>query len=205
MGKPGVFWRWTARGAPKFDKWDISFLSIVANVMGACRFQCDAAQQKVETLAEITRQRAHFDTVLRELRHRVKNNLQMVVAFLTVRTRDLPAEVRQRLSEVIGRVQTVALAHDLLTVSRNASSVDFDDYLRSLCLNIVPHGSGTTVEIDAQRLSIPIDCAVPAGLVVNELVTNSIKYAFGNDGGRIAVRLALADNASEACIDRQRE
>jgi len=47
---------------------------------------------------------------------------------------------------------------------------------------------------------MPIDRAVPAGLVVNELVTNSIKYAFGNDGGRITIRFQMIGNSSEACI-----
>lgn len=184
----------------KFDQWDISFLRIVANVMGICLSQCEAKQQNAEALAEKTREHAQFDTIIRELRHRVKNNLQMIVAFLTVRTRDLPLEVRHRLNEVIGRVRAVALAHDLLSTSDKASSVYFDDYLRALCANIVPHRSGITVEVEAQRVSIPIDRAVPAGLIVNELVTNSIKHAFGKEGGRITICFALTSNASEASI-----
>jgi two-component sensor histidine kinase len=184
----------------RFDEWDISFLSIVANIMGICLALCEAKQKGVEARADIARQNMHFDNVIRELQHRVKNNLQMIVAFLTVRTRDLPPEVRQRLNDVIGRVQAVALAHDLLSVSDKASSVEFDDYLRSLCANIVPHRPEYAIEVEAQRLSLPLNRAVPAGLVVNELVTNSIKYAFGNDGGRIIVHLGLTSNASEACI-----
>lgn len=183
-----------------FDKWDIGFLTIVANVMGICLFQCELKQQTTDALAENTRQRSHFDTTLRELRHRIKNNLQMIVAFLTLRTRDLSGEVRQRLNEVIGRVQAVALAHDLLTVSDKASSVDFDDYLRSLCANLVPQRTEIAVEVEAEHASISIDRAVPAGLIVNELVTNAVKYAFGNAGGRITIRFALTSNASEACI-----
>jgi two-component sensor histidine kinase len=185
----------------KFDQWDISFLSTVANVMGICLSQCEVKQRNAEALAEKTRQRAEFDTIVRELRHRLKNNLQMIVAFLTIKTRDLPLEVRHRLNEVIGRVQAVALAHDLLSASDKASSVNFDDYLRALCANVVPHRTGITVEVEAQRVSIPIDRAVPAGLIVNELVTNSIKHAFGkDDGGRITICFALTSNASEACI-----
>jgi two-component sensor histidine kinase len=183
----------------KFDQWDISFLSTVANVMGICLSQCEAKQQNAEALAEKARQRAKFDTIIRELRHRVKNNLQMIVSFLTVRTRDLPLEVRHRLNEVIGKVQAVALAHDLLSTSDKASSVNFDDYLRALCANIV-HRSEITIEVEAQHVSMPIDRAVPAGLIVNELVTNSIKHAFGKDGGRITIGFALTSNGSEACV-----
>lgn len=183
-----------------FDKWDVGFLTIVANVMGICLSHGEIKQRNADALAETMRQRSHFETILRELRHRFKNNLQMIVAFLTVRTRDLPAEVRQCLKEVIGRVQAVALAHDILTVSDNASSVDIDDYLRSLCSNLVPQRAAIAIEVQAQRVSIPIDRAVPAGLIVNELVTNSMKYAFGNGGGRITVGFALASHGSEGRI-----
>jgi two-component sensor histidine kinase len=54
--------------------------------------------------------------------------------------------------------------------------------------------------VEAQRITIPLDRAVPAGLVVNELVTNSIKYAFGNGGGIIRVRFELVSHASQACL-----
>jgi two-component sensor histidine kinase len=184
----------------KFDEWDVSFLNTVANVMGICLYQCEVKQQTADALAENTRQRAQFDTIIRELRHRVKNNLQMIIAFLTVRTRHFPLEVRQRLNEVIGRVQAVALSYDLLSLSDKASSVNFDDYLRSLCAHIAPQRPEIKVDVEAQRVNIPIDRAVTAGLIVNELVTNSIKYAFGNDGGCIKVCFALTSNASEASI-----
>jgi two-component sensor histidine kinase len=56
------------------------------------------------------------------------------------------------------------------------------------------------IEIEAERAEIPIDRAVPAGLVVNELVTNSINYAFANAGGRIRVHFAHVSNSSEGCV-----
>ena len=98
------------------------------------------------------------------------------------------------------RIQAIALAHDLLSVSRETSSVAFDDYLRSLWANLDPQRSNVTVEVEAERATIPLDRAIPAGLVVNELVTNSFKYAFGNGGGRIKVRFATRSHQSEACI-----
>jgi anti-sigma regulatory factor (Ser/Thr protein kinase) len=57
-----------------------------------------------------------------------------------------------------------------------------------------------TVEVEAERATIPLDRAIPAGLVVNELVTSSFKYAFGNGGGRLKVRFATRSHQSEACI-----
>lgn len=95
--------------------------------------------------------------------------------------------------------QSVALAHDLLAVTKERSNVNFDAYLRSLCRNL-PQRPEIAIQVEAQQVSIPIDRAVPAGLIVNELVTNSIKYAFGNSGGRILVNFGLIGNQSEACV-----
>ncbi len=183
-----------------FDEWDLSFLTTTANLMGACLAQGEAAQKGLDAAAELARQRERFDTMMRELQHRTKNNLQMIVSFLTLRTRELSGEIKDILNSAIGRVQAVALAHDQLSGSNSASTLLFDEYLRSLCSNIAPQQSETSIEVEAQRLTVPLDRAVPAGLVVNELVTNSMKYAFGNGGGIIRVRFALTSNGSQACL-----
>jgi two-component sensor histidine kinase/putative methionine-R-sulfoxide reductase with GAF domain len=183
-----------------FDQWDVSFLSTVANIMGVCLGLAHANAKHVEAAAESVRQEAQFDMRLRELQHRIKNNLQIVVAFLSRRTRELPQEVREALSAATMRIQAIALAHDLLSVGRETSNVAFDDYLRSLCANIDPQRTDVTIEVAAEKATIPIDRAVPAGLIVNELVTNSIKYAFGNGGGLIRIHFATSSNHSEAWL-----
>ena len=183
-----------------FDQWDVSFLSVVANIMGVCLALEQANRKHIEARAEAVRQGAQFDMRLRELQHRIKNNLQIVVAFLSRRTRELPQEVREALSAATLRIQAIALAHDLLSVGGETNNVAFDDYLRSLCANIDPQRTDVTIEVLAEKATIPIDRAVPAGLVVNELVTNSIKYAFGNGGGLIRVYFATSSNHSEAWL-----
>jgi two-component sensor histidine kinase/putative methionine-R-sulfoxide reductase with GAF domain len=183
-----------------FDQWDVSFLSTIANIMGVCLGLANANAKHVESAADLVRQEAQFDMRLRELQHRIKNNLQIVVAFLSRRTRELPQDVREALSAATMRIQAIALAHDLLSVGRETSNVAFDDYLRSLCANIDPQRTDVTIEVAAEKATIPIDRAVPAGLIVNELVTNSIKYAFGNGGGLIRVYFATSSNHSEARV-----
>jgi two-component sensor histidine kinase len=128
---------------------------------------------------------------IREVQHRIKNNLQIIIAFLSQRMGDAPTDVRERIKAVIARIQAIALAHDLLSVTEEASSVRFDDYLRSVCANLDVQRTDVTVEVDAEHITIPIDRAVPAGLVVNELVTNALKYAFDNAGGHRRVRPEL--------------
>ncbi|MFL5060624.1 MAG: sensor histidine kinase [Xanthobacteraceae bacterium] len=183
-----------------FDEWDVSFLSTLANMLGTCLALHDAEQKNIEAQAQQARERAQSEMALRELQHRIKNNLQIIIAFLSLKLKDVSAEVRERLDSVMGRVQAIALAHDLLSIGKQTSSVDFGDYLRSLCVNVDPQRPDLTIEVQAKPVEIPIDRAVPAGLVVNELVTNSIKYAFGNNGGRIRINFAPISNSSEACI-----
>jgi two-component sensor histidine kinase/putative methionine-R-sulfoxide reductase with GAF domain len=154
-----------------FDQWDVSFLSVVANIMGVCLALERANRKHIEATAEAVRQEAQFDMQRRELQHRIKNNLQIVVAFLSRRTRELPQEVREALSAATMRIQAIALAHDLLSVGEDASGVAFDDYLRSLCANLDPQSGGRikvrfatgshqseaciTVEDDGKGLELP--------------------------------------------------
>jgi len=184
----------------KFDEWDVSFLVAVANIMGVCLALTDAKQRNLEAVAQGARQRANFDVLIREIQHRIKNNLQIIIAFLTQKLREFSPEVRERMNAVVARIQAVALAHDLLSIGDKHSSVDFGDYLQSLCANLRPQRPDVTIEVVAERTTIPIDRAVPAGLVVNELVTNSMKYAFSNSGGSIKVHFSLVANSSEACV-----
>jgi two-component sensor histidine kinase len=183
-----------------YDEWDVGFLSTLANMMGTCLAYHEAKQEVIEGAAKSARQRGQFEMTLRELQHRVKNNLQIIVAFLSLKMRDGSPEVREPFDAVIGRVQAIALAHDLLSAGQETSSVDFADYLHSLCANIDPRRPDLSIEVEAERANVPIDRAVPAGLVVNELVTNSIKYAFGNGGGNIRVTFRVINNSSEGCV-----
>jgi two-component sensor histidine kinase len=88
------------------------------------------------------------------------------------------------------RVHAIALAHDQLRITDPGGAVDFADYLKALCANINPYQGRVTIEVEADARTLPLDRAVPAGLIVNELVTNSLKHAFGEEGGIIRVTFA---------------
>ncbi|NQT63454.1 MAG: PAS domain S-box protein [Candidatus Marinimicrobia bacterium] len=121
--------------------------------------------------------------LLREVHHRVKNNMQVIISLLNIQADHVKDE---RLSEIFGetqnRIRTMALIHDKLFRSKRMSEVDFGSYISSLILEL-----NNFYAIDPGRIHIhqkiaeiklDIDKAIPCGLIVNELVTNSLKYAF---------------------------
>jgi two-component sensor histidine kinase/putative methionine-R-sulfoxide reductase with GAF domain len=186
----------------RFDEIDTTALTIFANIFGMALARCLAGDQAIEAAAETSRRDARADVLLRELQHRVKNNFQVIIGFLTLQRRLASTDdARERISSVMERVFAIALAHDQLAMQQGGgSSVDFADYLRALCANIDPARPGVAIEVKSEEAVLPLDRVVPAGLVVNELVTNSIKYAFGEAGGTIRVSFAVDAKIGEACL-----
>jgi two-component sensor histidine kinase len=185
----------------QFDEGDVGFLTTFANMVGMALQRLQAEQSLLDSLAQSAQAEARSEVLLRELQHRVKNNFQVILAFLALQRRHASDESRERFASVMDRVHAIALAHDQLTFQNNAGEVEFSDYLRALCANIDPHREGIAIEVEARRATLPIDRAVPAGLIVNELVTNSLKYAFDERGGSIRVTFSVDEDRGEASIE----
>ena len=184
-----------------FEDFDIHSLSIFADIIGlslAHRFaQADALQAASDTSVS----RTQSEVLMRELQHRMKNNLQVIVSFLALQRRQSTSEeARERIAAVMDRVLAIGLAHDQLSFKDSASTVNMHDYLKALCANIDPHRPEISIEVDVDVASIPLDRAVPVGLIVNELVTNSVKYAFDEEGGIINVVFRVNESIGEAEI-----
>ena len=169
-----------------FDEADIEFLSTLANIVGNAIARQEAERTSLETTALSAHQNAQAEIALRELQHRTKNNLQIVVGLLAINRRRVEGrEAADILDAVIRRVEAVALAHDMLQTGKDTSNVEFAEYLRTLCGSIEPNHRGIEIEVHAVEARMPLNRAVPVALIVNELVTNAIKYAFGNASGTI--------------------
>jgi len=179
---------------------DVMFLTTAANILGAAFRRHDVERRLLEHAAEHLETRNRSDMLMRELQHRVKNNLQTIVSFLSLqRRRAETAESREKLGHVMDRVHAIALAHDQLALRGETGDVDFGDYLRALCANIDPPRDGVTIDVEVKAtFLLSLDRAVPAGLIVNELVTNSLKYAFDDDGGLIRVSFTTDPDRGEA-------
>jgi two-component sensor histidine kinase len=183
-----------------FDEGDVSFLTTFANILGMALQRMEAERSLLDSLAQSAQAEARGEVLLKELQHRVKNNFQVIISFLSLQRRHADPENQARFTSVMDRVHAIALAHDQLTFENDAGHVEFGDYLRALCANIDPHLDGIAIEVEAGRVTLSIDRAVPAGLIVNELVTNSIKYAFDETGGVIRVAFHVEADLGEACL-----
>ncbi|MCE9616275.1 MAG: PAS domain S-box protein [Lentisphaerae bacterium] len=140
------------------------------------------------------------ETLLQEIHHRVKNNLQVISSLLQLQADDArdPALVTA-FQGAQQRIRAMALVHEKLYQSHDGSGIDFADYLHSLLTQLVrsaKRGSAAVrTELDLQPVLLNVDIAISLGLIVTELVTNSLKYAFQNrEEGRLRVSLGSAPN-----------
>jgi two-component sensor histidine kinase len=165
----------------------------VAVVLRAELRRTRAAQSSLEiALKERTAALMQRDRLLREVYHRVKNNLQMVDGLLMMQARQLSdSEAKEGLAMVRCDVQALGLVHDQLMKSADLETFDVAPFLHELSSNIVAGGSDRSVSlyVDAIPLMVTLDFAIPLALLVTELVGNCLKYAFTQDKGRISLTL----------------
>ncbi|HEX2255597.1 MAG TPA: histidine kinase dimerization/phosphoacceptor domain -containing protein, partial [Afifellaceae bacterium] len=142
------------------------------------------------------------EILLREVNHRVKNSLALVSSMLALQGRSIGDEtLRRQMEDAQARIRTVALVHERLYTSAGTDSVRLDAYLRELCEDLQRTGLGGAVRIEfaAEPVRLSNDRAVPVALVLNELVTNALKYAYGSGGGTVWVDLRKAESG-ETCL-----
>lgn len=136
------------------------------------------------------------DSLLKEIHHRVKNNLQMVSSLLSLQTKNTRSKAAiVALEEGKSRVKAMALIHQKLYQNEDLSVIEMQGYIESL-INSVQSvykkgGHNINITIDAEGVELDIDRAIPFGLILNELVSNSFKYAFPHDeeNGKIYIHL----------------
>ncbi|MEO8513026.1 MAG: histidine kinase dimerization/phosphoacceptor domain -containing protein [Ignavibacteria bacterium] len=144
---------------------------------------------------EIVRSLGEKEVMIKEIHHRVKNNLQIVSSLLRLQADKIKDKtVVAYFNQSEQRIKSMALIHQQLYQTKDLSRINFREYLNELCSYLLFANDSTpgriNIKIDAQELYLGIDTALPCGLIINELFTNAIKYAFPDDrNGIILIKL----------------
>ncbi len=170
---------------------------------------CGGALERIRAEEQIRASLREKEVLLKEIHHRVKNNLQIISSLLSLQSNTVAdSQALEILRESQNRVKSMALVHEKLYRSPDLARIDFAEYVRSLTAQLFrtyAPGSGV-VELQTQieGLWLDVDTAVPCGLIINELVSNALKYAFpdGRSGKiRVAVDRGDADRLALRVVD----
>lgn len=142
------------------------------------------------------------EVLLKEIHHRVKNNLQIISSLLNLQSRYIRDEDAFGVfKESQNRIKSMALIHEKLYQSEDLTKIDFAEYVRSLTFHLFNSysvdQSAVEFSINFEEVLFDIDTSIPCGLIINELVSNSLKYAFPEGKGKISIDLQLD---GEKCV-----
>src|SRR5208337_3596073 len=177
-------------------------VSTMSNTQGQLlAIVCIARDITDRKLAEqqIKRSLKEKEALLREIHHRVKNNLAVVSSLLSLEARKIKdAGVKSLFEESQQRVRSMALVHEKLYQTKDLSSINFESYIKSMVLDIISmyriDTSAITTEINIRDIELDLESAVPCGLIINELLTNAFKHAFPkNRRGVLSINFTKTD------------
>ncbi len=174
-----------------YNAQDREFLERAADYLAPIlhvRLQRDAHEEALAKALRAT------EILLQEVHHRVKNNLQIISSLLHMQADGLPEPAQRALDESQRRVRSMALVHEQLYNRERPDQLDFQEYVESLTTELLAaysiHSSSIHLRLELEPVPLGIDQAIPCGLILNELLTNSLKYAFPETGsGEIVVSL----------------
>ncbi len=183
QGKGGHIW---AIASPIYDT--------NGDIIGIIESIRDITEQKkiMERLSESLREK---EVLLRELYHRTKNNMQVIYSLMSLEAEKPGNEALRAAFDLIGsKIRTMALVHQKLYESRDLTSISLNDYIADIVTLIVSNSQAAagriSVDQDVDPCNVSIDTAIPFGLVLNELISNSVQHAFpGDRRGTIGIRL----------------
>ncbi len=146
------------------------------------------------------------EVLLREIYHRVKNNIQVISSLLNLQSEYIEDEkYKEMFRESQNRIQSMALVHEKLYQSENLAKIDFNEYIVSLVYELFRlyrvRTDRVALKIEVEDVPLGVDAAVPCGLIINELVSNCLKHAFPDDRkGEITIRLRSVNGKIELTV-----
>lgn len=186
-----------------FERWIELFINPIFDIEGRVTEISLVAHditEKKKSEKEIVESLKEKEVLLKEIHHRVKNNLQVISSILNLQSSFVKdKKTLDILDESRNRIRSMAIIHENLYRTTNFSSIDFSSYLLNLTTNLISsyHVQTGIVKLKTEMdpIDLVLDQAIPCGLMVNELITNSMKYAFQNKGeGEIFIGLKEENN-----------
>nr|AGU09810.1 Histidine kinase [uncultured organism] len=172
----------------KFEASDLAFMQGFANLIGVA-IERQEAERRLNDALE------HQELLTREASHRVKNSLAMVSGLLNLQMQADPDErIVRLLGDAQARITAIAQAHDRLWRGEQVGIVALDDLIGGIVDHLREQAPLHGISCDIARVHISADAAIPIGLLVTELVTNAIKYAYAEGG---AIEVSIATSAGE--------
>jgi PAS domain S-box-containing protein len=171
--------------------------------------------RKLGTMTDVTERRhaevmiaaslKEKEVLLKEIHHRVKNNLQVISSLLSLQAANIKDQgTLEQLRESQNRIRSMALIHERLYQSNDLARIDFDEYARNLVSFLARSYSvpGVKLSVNVQNIELSVNAAIPCGLIINELVSNALKYAFPSERtGEVEISVQpLPGNSLVLCV-----
>lgn len=182
-----------------------TLISIIAGLLLLLLFLFyKAIRNKFKINKLLRKQNEEKEFLLKEIHHRVKNNLEIVSSLLSLQSAQIEDQnILNAMEESQHRVQSMSMIHQKLYMGENLAAVEMKDYFRNLSEYIVDAFGAKeqiTVDVVMKKFELDVDMAIPIGLIVNELLTNSLKYAFP-DKQKGTIRISLLEKGSILQLD----
>jgi two-component sensor histidine kinase len=178
-------------------------LDLTSRIMLKKNEELQAARDAAETARERAEKADHEKGVLlREVHHRVKNNLQVIVSILSLQAAAKGHEgYRAFIGEATGCIMSMATIHEMLYESGDFSSLDFSAYAKRIARNAARFsGAKSSLDLRLAPIALALEQAMPCGLIINEALTNSLKHGRAEDG-RVRITMGLAWEGKRIVVD----
>ena len=143
----------------------------------------ETLDQLTQINKELSIRNQEKEILLKEVHHRVKNNMQIITSLLSLQSFNITDKNTKKLfRNSQHRINSMALIHEMLYQSENLSKINYSQYLKQLIDNLISSFKGNkhsiSIDLDVPDMYLNIDTAIPLGILINEILTNSLKYAF---------------------------